>query len=466
MRTIIFTLCIIAGIMNAGFAQNYTLEEAINYGLENHNSIKESVLDIRDAEMQVKEYWAIGLPKVNATAGMQYFFEIPTQIIPDFITPTIDNRLLDYHVNTVLEGVLDDPSKFRPYAGSGGVPAQFGTSNNLTLGLEAQALVFDGSFLVGLKAQKKYKELVSAQAELPKRDIRANVTETFLSVLVAEKSKLLLEENVENISSLLDETKEVYKNGFIEKLDVDRLQLTKDNLSTEILNMNRSITLAKNVLKLSMGYPMEEDITIIGDLEKLYLDRQLDAVDTTWSFADRIEYGLLNQGIALQDINIRRFKVGALPRVVASANYSRALQTEDLFSQDNVWYPTGVVGLGLSLPLYDGGDRKSKMARAKIERERMLIQKSDLERGISLEIKNSISQYNNAVDILQQRENNQKLAREIYETTLIKYKEGVGSSLEVSQAESDWLSSQSNYISAMYQLLQSRVQLEKSTGKI
>lgn len=420
-------------------AQTYTLDEALAYALVNQNDIKRNALDRQDAAWQVKEYWASGLPTVSGNVAYQYFFEIPTTILP--------------------------AGAFGP--GSEESAVQFGTKNNLTAGLSANALLFDGGFLVGLKAQKAYKDLIESQIGLAEQDIRTNVTKAYLNVVALKEARQLIQDNITSISKTRNETNALYENGFAEQLDVDRLDLTIQNLKSEQQNLEQYILSTKEALKFQMGYPMEDDIMLTDDMNTLQLDKPLDeniSIDE-WSELNRIEFSLLDQTIGLNDINIRAIKAQYLPTLTASVNYNQALQTDELFGGNNRWFPTGIVGLNLAIPIYDGGDKRARIARAKIDREGFLLQREDLSRSVALQIKTSSLAVETARRNVSQRKSAEVLAEKIYNTTLIKYKEGVGSSLEVNQAEIDMLTAQRSYIDAIFEYLNARTDLERALGK-
>lgn len=420
-------------------SQSFSLDEAIDYALVNHNSIKQEHLNQQDATYQVKEYWARGLPQVNGKVGYQYFFEIPTTILPEeFAMP--------------------------------GQPAevQFGTTNNLTAGLSANALLFDGGFLVGLKAQRMYKELVNSQIGQTERDIRVNVTKAYLNVLALKESMDIIDGNISSIEKTRDETKALYENGFAEQLDVDRLDLTLQNLQTEKQNIDQVIESTKLILKFQMGHPLNEEIILTDDVSRIQASSvsKDELLQASWSVDDRVEIGLIDQSIELTDINIRSIKAQYLPSLTASVDYNQSLQTNDLFGSNNSWFPTGIVGLNLGIPIYDAGDKKAKIERAKIQQEGLLLQRNDMSRLIELEITSAQIAVENAYRNLDQRQAAQVLAEKIYNTTLVKYKEGVGASLEVNQAEVDMLAAQRNYIDALFNYLLARTDLERAIGKL
>jgi outer membrane protein TolC len=442
---------------SADAQQVFSLDEAVSYAIQNNLDMKAKRLSSKDADWQVKEYWAIGLPQISGNVDYQYFFDIPTQILPDFITPSIDGRLEEYQL---IQQTL-------PLPFSGGIPAQFGTSNNLTAGIQATGLLFDGSFIVGLQAQKMYRELVNTQIGQTERDVRVNVTKSYLNVLIAEQSKSIIDQNLESISRIKNETEEIYKNGFAEKLDVDRMTLSVNNLKSESENLGHLIQAGKLLLKFHMGFPITDSLILTDNIEKL---RVLSSADelllADYRYDDRVEYEVLSKTIEMAGLNVKRHKASYLPTLTAALGYSRALQTSDLFDKDNEWYPTAYAAASLSIPIYDSRDKKSKIERAKIEEEGYIIQRTNFERSMDMEVRTAMINLNNAKRSVTQRESSRQLAEDIYDITVIKLKEGVGSSLEVNQAEIEMLEAQSNYIDALYNLLIATTDLKKALGKI
>jgi len=457
-RIIHLTLLLFLGVsLNA--QQTFTLEQAVAYGLQNSTQLQMQQIELQDAEGQILEYKAIGIPKINGAVNYQYSPNIAKFILPDFITPAINGSLVNYN--------LIDQSQVVPPT-SAGTAAEFGTSHNMTAGLELQALLFDGSFFVGLQAQKLYRELVQRQGKVAEPEIKANVQKAFLAVLIAERNKGILDKNIGNLENTLRETRAIYENGFAEKLDVDRLDLSLNNLKVEAGKIDRLIELSYNLLKFQMTYPLGEEIAIDGNLDALLAANNMeDAASAQLDITMRPESAVIDKGLELANLDVRRLKVAYAPTLVGFANYSKQLQRNDLFdSNDNPWFTVSNVGAGLSIPIFDGLDKKAKIQRAKIEVDRNLLRKRDFERGVALEVQNAKIAFLNAGQTVETTKKSLDMAQQIYDITQIKYKEGVGSSIEVTQAERELYSAQSAQTNALYELLVAKTDLDKSLGKL
>ena len=428
--------------------QAFTLNEAMGYAQEHHNDVKTALLDVSDASGNIREYLSIGLPQLNASANYQHYFDIPTTIIPK---------------GSFFEGDTDlgiDPNPLQD------LKVQFGFRNNLNAGIEFSTLLFDGAFFVGLKATRMFKEMVNQQVDITKSDLNVNVAKSYLAVLVAEKNQEVLQRNITNLEKLVSETKEIFETGFAEKLDVDRLELSLANLRVEYENVANLIELSENMLKFQMGYPMGQPITLAQDLDDLLLSEyDLETVKgMTVNYSDRPEYRVSQTTEMLNEINVKQLQMQYVPTIKGIASYSQILQNDNI--REGAWFPTTLVGLALEVPIFDGFEKSAKIQRAKVGLEKHRIRMDNLERAIGLELLNAKVNFQNTLKRVQNTTENLELAERIYHTTQLKYREGVGSSLEVSTAERDVYSVQSDYIGVLYDLLIAKVDLDKAIGKL
>ncbi|MBK6545524.1 MAG: TolC family protein [Saprospiraceae bacterium] len=456
-----FTLILSSYIIffSVGFSQKrFSLEEAINYARINSNTLNIERTNIQDVDGQIKEYYAIGLPKLSGSVSYNYFIKLPTSIFPNFITPAVYDVLFD-------ENLLPR----RDVAIGAGVPVQFGTKNNLTAGLELSTLLFDGSFFVGLKAQRLYRDLILKQINQSESELKYQVTKAYLAALAIAENQKLVQKNISNLENVKNELSQIYTAGLIEKLDVDRVELSLQNLITENEKLERIAIISMNVLKFQMNYPLSEALSLSENLDAFLTRSYLEIMDPSFklNIEERPEYPVIMQGIRLAEINIKRYKVAYLPSLYGFASYQQSLQRTKLFdSNDNNWFPTSTVGLNLNVPIFDGFDKKAKISRAKTLLNKSNLQYKQFESAVHLEFENARTQYLNASLTIDSRKKSLALAQRIYDTSKIKFKEGVGSSLEVTSAERDVYLSQANLLEAQVNLIQAKVDLDKSLGKL
>ncbi len=458
MKIYLIIILIISSL--SAYSQSaYNLKEAVDYAIENSNSTKLAKLEVQTASSQIDEYKSIGLPQVNAGIDYTYYIYTPASPVEDFITPVVYGALV-----TEFPGEVEFPEgplqsfEFSPF-----------TRNNLTARVDASMLLFDGSYLTGLKAARLFKELRTKKVDLAKEDITAIVTKAYINVLITEENKKILEKNMGSVLSSLKEAKAYYENGFIEQLEVKRLNLSKERLDSEISKIDQVIAINKELLKFQMAYPLNEELTLTEDLQAIIDKMSIENIDLAQAinYENHALYSEIEMGQELNQLNIERLNRGYLPSLRARANASESIQRNKLFDgNENGLIPTLSVGLSLNVPITDGKLKSSQKQQAEIEAYRIEIQKREFERGIDMQVQTARLQYISAKESLTSARKLLALNEEVHETTKIKFKEGVGSSLEVTQAESGLYTAQSEYVNSLYQLLITKTDLDIALGQL
>lgn len=440
MKSLLHLTVIVFFLTSNLFAQNLQkvdLNGAISYALSNNIAIKNAQLNIADAEQQIIERRAIGLPTVNGSVGYQRYLEIPQQPLPEaFIDPNNP----------------DAPTS-----------VSFFRKNNINAGLNLETMVFDGSYFVGLRAARTYRRYVQQELLTKERDVKNNVINAYLPALLLKENMAILDKNIANLEKLLGETKALYQEGFVEQLDLDRQQLSLLNLKTSRSNLDRQMENAKTALKFAMGFPMEHKIEIVGSLEEMDAILNDTGINETYLPENRPELGLLDIGYELNELNLKNYKSQYLPSLRANAAYLYQYQGDDF--TNGFWAPQAYVGLNLNVPIFDGLDKRAKIQRTMLDMQEVENQKTELLQGIELEVRTARTSYLSARENHENLKKNLELAERIYNTTQIKYKEGVGASLEVTQAEQELYTSQGNYLQSLYELVLAKKQLEIALGK-
>lgn len=437
-------------------SQSFSLDQAVQYALENHNRMVEARLNIEDANAQVQEYTAIGIPKLNGAIDYQYFLNIPTSILPDFISPSVDGRLLGYG--------LIQPQQITPSSGAG-FPAKFGTNNYLSGGLTMSTLVFDFSYLVGLEAARGLRDMTAQQVKITEYELKYNVTGAYMPLLLVKETRKTLEKNIQNLKKTLFEVTETKKAGFVEQLDVDRLMYSLTTLQTQVQNLDKQELVLKNVLKFQMGYPVQNDIVVLDSIAGLLANKAAIDLEEKYDYDKRPELDILRRTEKLNELNVRRLKYGYYPNVTAFFTHQQQLRRNNLFDSDEVGFkPSTIAGLSINIPIFDGFDKKAKIKRAFINQRKFQLQMKNFTNVMDLQIANSRQNYALATEKVEMQRKNLELAQKIYNTTQTKYKAGVGSSLEVTQAERELYNAQGAVISALYEVLAARYEIDKALG--
>ncbi|MCF8319516.1 MAG: TolC family protein [Sphingobacteriaceae bacterium] len=443
MNTKFYTLLSIAllgfGSLSAQTTTSYTftLPQAIEYAFKNQAAVLNAQLDEQIAKNTVKQTTGIGLPQVSGSFSFQDFLKLPTSLLPgDF---------------------FGQPGTQ--------VPVQFGVKYQSALGLEASQLLFDGSYLVGLQAAKTYKELSIRNSKRTKIETAVAVSKAYYSVLVSNEQLGLLDANLVRLKKSLHDIEAYYKNGLVEKVDVDRLHVLTNNLETERENVIRLLALNTNLLKFQMGMPIETNLTLNDSIKELSLTADVLVADSL-AYKNRVEFSLGQTQKKLNELNLKRYKSEFLPSIVAFGSTSNSYQNNSFSQLYTNYYPTSLVGLKLSLPLISGGQRIYKIKNARLEVQKSANDLANLQNGINLEIIQAKTSFLNGLQSLENQKRNMELSKEVLRISKVKYEQGVGSSLEVTAAETSLKESQNNYINALYESLINKVNLDRALGRI
>lgn len=433
----LFLIALIGPVMLFAQTQQYSLQQAIDYGIENNTQSKSAALDVENAQITVKNRLSSGLPQIDASIDYQNFFKLPTSLLP-------------------AEFFGGEAGEF--------IPVQFGTEQNLTAGISASQLLFNGAWIVALNASKEYVNLVNAQQKLTEQEIKKNVETAYYAVLIAKEFETLLQKNIDNLSKVYFEVNEMLKSGFVEQIDVDRLTMSKLTLTGQLTNAKRQTILAESYLKYTMGLDINSSIVLTDSLDMF--TNNATVVNNDQNYLTRPEFAILNETMILNELNVKLNKALYLPTVALYASYSQNAQRNsfNFFDGDELWFETGLIGVKMQIPIFSGMERKTNVQAAQLAFEKAQLTLHSATQGILLEIEKAKTDYWNAESDFEIQKQNNELAQKIYNTALIKYREGVGSSLELNNAESTLYMAQGSYISALYNLLNTKIALNKSLG--
>jgi outer membrane protein TolC len=453
-----FLLMLSLTSLSAQETQIFSIEDAIKYAQENSISVQQTKLDFDRSKQQVREYTSIGLPQASINAEYNYNINLPTQLLPDFLTPAVVGTLEAFQL--VPAGTGANLPEGQPQ------PVQFGTKNSFRAGFNVNQLVFDGSYFVGLKAAKGLVQMTSKQTDLSLQEIKNNVKKSYLTVLIAEENRKILLKNIDNLEKLLKETKAFKESGLIEQLDVDRLELSLSNLKSEYDMVGRQVELAYNVLKFQMNFPIYNAIALSDSLGAVMEEPSDADLNGKPNFESRFEVQILKQSEYLNELNVQRYKMGYAPSVSAFFTHQYQIQRNKLFDKDEAgFFPITIIGASVNVPIFDGFNKDSKIKMAEIDRKKINLQLKQFELASTLELENARVAYKNAKERLSNQQKNLDLADRILNTTKIKYKEGIGSSMEITTAEQELYRTQANYMNAVYDVAVAKADLDRILGK-
>jgi len=422
---------------------SFSLPQAVEYAIKNNINVKNSQLDAVSAEARIGEIRAAGLPQVSANLGL------------------IDNLIIQRIFLPASFGGDTTP-------GAAPIAAKFGVNYQGSANATLNQLIFSGSYFIGLKAAATYRELAQKNITQSKVTVAENVTKAYYSAQVAEERAKVLDLNITRVDSLMRETQIMNQSGFVELLDVNRLEVQINNLKTERQKVQNLIELSYALLKYQMGMALTEPIKLTDNINDVNVDMLKPGVaGTELSYANRIEYSLLDTQEKLAMLDIRNTKSGYLPTVSASLGYGHNNGRDklgDLFSTK--WFNSSVLSLNVNIPIFDGFSKRYQLDQKKITLDKVKNGQTLLKQTIDLQASQADITIKNAYATLETQKRNQDLAAEIVRVSKIKYKEGVGSNIEVINAESSFKEAQTNYFAALYDLLIAKVDLSKARGEL
>ncbi len=416
----------------------FSLQQAIDYALKNQVDIKNAQLDTEIARARTNELIAVGLPQVNGFADMNKYLEIPTQFVP--------------------------AEFFNGEAGSY-APVQFGQPYTASAGINASQLLFDGTYLVGVKAAKTYVDLARKGLAQTRIETAVNVSKAYYYVLVAEERAKQLTVDLSRLGKLRDDTKVLFDNGFVEKIDADRIALSYNLVESALAQTQRLVTNSYNLLKFQMGMDLNASINLSENISSINFDAAAIPADSVNS-RTRIEYEILETRYKLAGYDLKRYKTARWPSLRAFGNLStNASRNEfNFFESGYKWYPSSVIGVSLSVPIFGGYKVGFQVKQARLNQQKVENSFYTLEQGIKLEHENALNTFQSNIDKLETQDENRNLAREIARISKIKYDQGVGSNLEVIDAESSLREAEANYYVALLETIISKIDLDKALG--
>lgn len=416
----------------------FSIKQAIDYAITHQKDVLNAGLDAEISKYKVRETIGEGLPQLNASFDIKDYEKIPVSFVPgDF------------------------------FGGEKGsfVPVQFGTRWNSTAGISATQLLFDPSYLIGVSASRTYRDLSNKNLIRTKLETAITVTKSYYSILLLRERKKVLDANRIRLQKLSSDIKAMFENGFVEKIDADRVQVAYNNILTETENFERTIELSEKMLKYQMGFPQSEMLIITDSID-------IDAVKNLQSSlektdpAKRIEYSILVTQARLQEYNLKRYKSQYIPKLVAYGNLSTTAQRAEfnIFNSEYRWFPTGIIGATLSINLFDGMQRENRIRQERLTLNKIDNELKNFEEAINLQASSSRSALLDAISSLKVQEKNLDLASTISTITKLKYDQGVGSNLEVLDAETSLKEAQVNYFNSLYNAVIAKVDLDKALG--
>ena len=417
---------------------SFSLQEAINYGLENNYQAINAQRDIAKALKQKWETTATGLPQINGEVGYNYNIEVPLSPVPaQFFDPNAQ------------------PGEFAavPFA-----PKQ---SANLTATLTQ--LIFDGSYIVALEASKTFLDFSKNADNKTKLEVRKGIINAYGGVLLTEENVAILSSNLSTIEENLRETTKIFENGLAEEEDVEQLKITRSQLANQLNSAQRQVAISRDMLKLALGIPLETTITLTDDLETLAKENMdMAMTQPELELEKNVDYQIAYNLTEQRRLEYKLERSKSLPSLGAFVNYGINSFGEDFVFLDanNAWFDQSTAGLSLTVPIFSSFGRKAAQDRTKIAWDQAETDLEQQVQQINLDYQRVSSNYQLAIDNYQTSKDNLALAERIENKNSIKFKEGLATSFDLRQAQLQLYSTQSEYLNSMFQVIAEKANLE------
>ena len=419
--------------------KKFDLKTAREYAVEHSYDTRKSQLDLETAHQKLKETVASGLPQISANINYNNNLKLATSLIPNF-----------------FEGKLEEK-----------IPVRFGTQHNATANIQVQQLIFNGSYFVGLQTSKLYQSLAEQSVERTSLNVQEDVTTSYYLILVAEENERILQLTLANLEKTHAEVLEMNKEGFVAETDADLIQIALTELKNGLQTLQKQKDMAAKLLKFQMGLDLDEPIALVDTLEDILRQTDVDlSLQSEFEIENNIDYRLISGQEKLTEMALKNEKSRYLPTVSAFFTYQQNAFRDrfSFFSSGGRWFPMQVLGVNISIPVFKSGNQSAKVSQASLAVDRARNDREQVTQALLLEAEQTKIRLSSTQENYSNMKSNLKLSQKVYEAMLTKYKEGVASSMELTQANDKSLKSQFDYFQALSELLNAKNKMDRLTN--
>lgn len=448
MKQLLFiTICVFSITTNAQNptkqSYNFSLEQAINHALTNNYKSINASRDIEASKQKKWETTAAGLPQINGGIDFLHNFNLQKQ----GVTGNAFNP----------QGSPDEVSTIA-----------FGTKNTMIAKATLSQLIFDGSYIVALQASKAYLQFFENAKKKTNNDIREMVVNAYGNVLLAEESIKILQSNKIILDKNYMDVNQIYKNGLGEQEAVEQIAITQATVNSSLNNVIRLKDISLKMLKLNLGIDLDKELTLTDTLETLSKSNlELVAQTATFDVTNTIEFQIAASIVNQKRLLLKLEKSKALPSLGAAVNfgYNSFANDFNFLNTNQKWNNYSNLGMSLSIPIFSSFGYSAKVQQAKIAYEQSQTQQTEAEQGLKLLYEKSKSDFDFSIEQYVTAKSNLNLAERIEKKQQIKFKEGLSTSFEFSEAQRQLYATQQTYLQSMVDIINKKAALEKLTVK-
>lgn len=407
---------------------NATLSDCIQYALKHQPAIQQSLIDEKIVRETIRTRLADWLPQLNLDASYQHNFQLPTNFFGgNFVSSG------SHHISAV----------------------DFAATQN----------IFDRDVLLALRSSGDVKQAARQITDSTTIGMVAGVSKAFYDILLTQKQLSVLDEDIVRLNRSLEDAYNQYKGGIVDKTDYKRATISLNNAKAQRKQQQDLLTSKYFYLRQLMGYPDSAYLQLQYDSLELERETSLDTLQEI-NYSARIEYRLLQTEKNLQQYNLKYYKWSFLPNVSAFGNYNLNYINNNFGKLYSRSFPNSNVGVQLAFPIFQGGKRIFQVRAAEWQVKRLDWEMTSLQNIIRTEYAQAMALYKGNLANYEALKENVQLASEVYNVIRLQYQQGIKTYLDVIIAESDLRSSQLNFYAALYQLLQSKIDVQKALGTL
>lgn len=436
----------------------FSAKQAVDYALQNAVQVKNALIDIKIQRQQNKEITASAFPQINGSGSLSYNPNVATQTVSNFISPSIYNVLKAEDVRNGSGNPIKTPNDF------GLFQIQFGSKYVLNGGVDVNQILFDGQVFAGLLARKSAIKGAELTADVTKEQIKTNVYKIYYQLAVGKRQIATIDTNIANYQKLLHDTRIIYQNGFAEKLDVDKVQVQLSNLETQKLKTQNQLDAGVAGLKFLMNMPQKDQLILTDTLSDEEVKSNI--LDQDYKYEDRKQYQLLENTVNLLTYNVKRYQLSKLPTLSLAANYSKSAQRQQFDFFKGQYFTSSFVAVRLNVPIFDGGAKNARIAQARYNVLKTENSLDNLKESIDNDVTQARINMKSAMLTLDNQKRNIDLAQQVYNSTKLKYEQGLGSNQEINQAQTDLVTAQNNYYGSLYDAINAKIDFQTAAGKL
>ena len=416
----------------------FSLDEAVDYALNNSYIALNASRDIEAAKKKKWETTTIGLPQVDAA--------------------------IDYQ-NWIKQQVALIPAEF--FGGTAGdfIEVSFGTKHNMNATATLRQLIFDGSYLVGLQSARTYLKISENAKEKTELGIREAVINAYGNVFMSEESVVILEKKLSTLTTNLRELKEIYANGFVEEESVEQLEITLSTVNSQLSRTERMRDIAYKMLNIALGLDINTEVELTDSLSGLAISHSdLSLLSSDFNMEEHIDFKIAKNTERSNELLLKLEKSRALPTLNSFINFGYAGYAEkfDFLDKDQNWFDSSLLGVSLEIPIFSSLARSSRTQQAKIELDKARTNLTETEQRIQLALESARTDYNYSLEELENSKRNLELAERIEKKQQIKFFEGISTSFELTEAQRQLYTMQQNYLQAMFDVIAKKAALDNA----